>query len=139
MILTGINFLSVLFFVPETRYDRNVGISPATTISDTVLPSEDALEKAVSLTGRETPGSPVSEQVQAPKKTYVQELSLWSGTPADTNLLKMFIRPFPLIVYPAVLFAFLGYAVSLAWVVAVNILVRPCALTISGWLPCRAL
>lgn len=28
---------------------------------------------------------------QAPKKTYVQELSLWSGLP-DTNLFKMFIR-----------------------------------------------
>ena len=47
---------------------------------------------------------------------------MWSGTPANTNILKLFIRPFPLIVYPAVIFAFLGYAVSLAWVVAVNIL-----------------
>lgn len=57
-----------------------------------------------------------------PKKTYVQQLSLWSGTPSDENLLRMFVRPLPMIAYPAVLFAFLGYAVTLAWVVAINIL-----------------
>lgn len=49
-------------------------------------------------------------------------MSLWSGVPKDGNLALMFIRPLPLISYPAVIFAFLGYAVSLAWVVAINIL-----------------
>lgn len=49
-------------------------------------------------------------------------MSLWSGVPKDTNLLKLFIRPLPLIVYPAVILSFLGFAVSLAWVVAINIL-----------------
>jgi len=42
--------------------------------------------------------------------------------PKDTNLFVLFMRPLPLMVYPAVIFAFLGYAVSLAWVVAINIL-----------------
>jgi len=122
VICTGINFLAVLLFVPETQYNRDIGKSLRANTSDTTLQSDDVLEKTVSLTARELPGSPASEQIQVPKKTYVQEISLWSGTPSDTNLLKMFIRPFPFIVYPAILFAFLGYAVSLAWVVAVNIL-----------------
>jgi hypothetical protein len=57
-----------------------------------------------------------------PKKAWVQELSLWSGFPPDTNLVKMFVRPLPMIIYPCVIYAFLGYAVSLVLTVAVNIL-----------------
>lgn len=60
--------------------------------------------------------------LQIPKKTWLQEMSLWNELPKDTNLWEMFIRPLPLIVYPAVMFSFLTYAVSLAWVVAINIL-----------------
>jgi MFS family permease len=59
---------------------------------------------------------------EVPKKTYLQEISLWSGVPAHTNLLKMFIRPLPLIAYPSVIYAFLAYAVTLVLTVAVNIL-----------------
>jgi hypothetical protein len=47
---------------------------------------------------------------QVPPKTYVQQLSLWSGVPKDTSLLRLFLRPFPFIAYPAVAFSFLGYA-----------------------------
>jgi MFS family permease len=49
-------------------------------------------------------------------------MSLWSGTSKDTSLLELFLRPLPMIVYPAVLFAFMAFAVSLAWVVSINIL-----------------
>lgn len=65
---------------------------------------------------------PSSQRNKIPKKTWRQELSLWSGIPKDTSLLKLFIRPLPLIVYPAVVLSFLGFAVSLAWIVAINIL-----------------
>jgi MFS family permease len=60
--------------------------------------------------------------VQLPKKSFLQDLSLVSGVPQQTSLLKLFLRPLPMIVYPAVILAFLGFAVSLAWVVAINIL-----------------
>ncbi|KAF2104890.1 MFS general substrate transporter [Rhizodiscina lignyota] len=104
VILTAINFVAVVLFVPETRYDRS-SMPLATTESDLALPS--ALDKEVD---------------QLPKKTWLQELSLWSGTAKDTNLFEMFVRPLPMLAYPAVMFAFLGYAVSLAWVAAINIL-----------------
>ncbi|KAK4982407.1 hypothetical protein LTR66_009282 [Elasticomyces elasticus] len=81
-----------------------------------VAKTTDSTEKAFSA---ESPRSSIS---QVPKKSWIREMSLWSGVPADTNLFKMFIRPLPLLAYPAVIFAFLGYAVSLAWVVAINIL-----------------
>jgi hypothetical protein len=106
-IITFVNFLAVLFFVPETRYERKQWAGSPTA-------SNVALEKTA---------TSQTEQVETiPKKTYLQELSLWSGTPSGENLPKMFVRPLPMIAYPAVLFAFLGYAVTLAWVVAINIL-----------------
>lgn len=47
---------------------------------------------------------------------------MWSGVAPNTNLLKMFIRPLPMFAYPCVIYAFLGYAVSLVLTVSVNIL-----------------
>lgn len=132
-IFTGVNFLAVVFFVPETRYERDYSSSLESTHGQSLvggdIESPDFLhdDKKVGdvASGISTPTSSSSRpsgMAQIPKKTYAQQLSLWSGTPTNTNLLQLFIRPFPLIIYPAVFFAFLAYAVSLAWVVAVNIL-----------------
>lgn len=126
VILTGVNFVAVVLFVPETRYDR-CSTALASTESRPATASASADELAV--TDRKSASATAhlvsytqSHPSEFPKKEWRQGLSLWSGTAKDTNLLKMFIRPFPLIIYPAVLFAFLGYAVTLAWVVAINIL-----------------
>ncbi|KAF2839092.1 MFS general substrate transporter [Patellaria atrata CBS 101060] len=122
VILSGINFLAILFFVPETQYARDVSKSLEPTASDTSLP---ALYNAETETKQNSPVDAreiLPSSISIPKKSYLQELSLWSGVAKDTNILKTFVRPLPMIVYPAVIFAFLGYAVSLAWVVAVNIL-----------------
>jgi MFS family permease len=141
VIFTAINFIAVVLFVPETRYDRNMSESlgaESTTLNADLSSSsaeEIGTEKSAARSVKEITEAPQ----QLPKKTYMQELSLWSGVPSDTSLLEMFIRPFPLIAYPAVLFALyvrclfqstfhantsrsLAYAVSLAWVVAINIL-----------------
>ncbi|KAK5111863.1 hypothetical protein LTR62_004595 [Meristemomyces frigidus] len=131
-ILTAVNWIVVLMFVPETRYDRSyLETSPNPTLrsdtdradaSDEELGNGASAEKVISSNSRETPRHPALRCKQVPKKTWWQELSLWSGVPKDTNLFVMFIRPFPLIAYPPIIFAFLAYAVSLAWVVAINIL-----------------
>ncbi|KAH7126815.1 major facilitator superfamily domain-containing protein [Dendryphion nanum] len=119
VILTAINFVAVALFVPETRYipDQMANAStPASTSSDMV--NEKTMPPGVKIIRR--PSDDLIGQV--PKKTFVQELSLWSGTTPETNLFKAFVRPFPLIVYPAVIFSFLCYSISLVIVVAVNIL-----------------
>jgi MFS family permease len=85
VILTAINFVAVVLFVPETRYQRtearsNVSVAarsscdknPQADLKSIRRPSDDELQ-------------------QLPKKTFMQELSLWSGSPS-TNLFKMFIR-----------------------------------------------
>jgi hypothetical protein len=132
-ILTFINFAVVVLFCPETRYYRSGMRSnqdnPAPSSSGSSSPPETEvqttgqdLEKVQSTTTKDLGEHPALRQGEIPKKTWKQELSLWSGVPQDTNLLVLFIRPLPLIVYPAVILSFLGFAVSLAWVVAINIL-----------------
>ncbi|PSN63239.1 MFS general substrate transporter [Corynespora cassiicola Philippines] len=118
VIFTGVNFVAVLLFVPETRYDRDTVI---TEQSDPTSDSEGELEKVASAEVTPIRTTPEENAPQLPKKTFVQDLSLWSGTP-PTNLAKMFIRPFPMIVYPSVVYSFLCYSISLVIVVAVNIL-----------------
>ncbi|KAK5112425.1 hypothetical protein LTR85_011534 [Meristemomyces frigidus] len=132
-IFTAVNFVVVLLFCPETRYDR---FDPATypkSASESKGPAsagvfdEEAAdgvpaEKTLSAGSTELSADHPASRQDTPKKTWRRELGLWSGVPKDTNLFMLFVRPFPLIVYPAVIFAFLGYAVSLAWVIAINIL-----------------
>jgi hypothetical protein len=106
VIFTAINFLAVVLFVPETRYDRGSEFAASQgTLSST---SEDELEAEKSAAQSEKEISDATNHQalqQLPKKTFFQELSLWSGVPSDTNLLEMFVRPFPLIVYPAIIYA----------------------------------
>ena len=119
-ILTFINFVVVFLFVPETRYARGGirTILAAEGVSETSSSEEvTTAEKEAYANAQE-----IEEVNRIPKKTFRQNLSLWSGTPKDTNLFKLFLRPLPLIVYPAVILSFLGFAVSLAWVVAINVL-----------------
>lgn len=128
-ILTGINFVTVLLFVPETRYfreekesqsDRDRGQEGVLTSSGEKAVEDPDSEKAV----RDTTGIGKGHFLLAAiaKKTWAEELSLWSGVAPDTNLFKMFVRPLPMFVYPCVIYAFLGYAVSLVLTVSVNIL-----------------
>jgi MFS family permease len=121
--LAALNFLSVLFLCPETRYQRDdVTSRPAAVVrmdSDSLkasseeVPNEKDVHQVVQIS---------DEPARLPKKTFLQDLSLFSRVPQQTSLLKLFLRPLPMIVYPAVILAFLGFAVSLAWVVAINIL-----------------
>lgn len=131
--LTFINWIVCVLFVPETRYDRSQIRSHTSTpasSSSTDIERSGAVEVAatddnklqqVTTAEKELP-HPALRQDEIPKKTWRQELRLWSGVPKDTSLFKLFIRPLPLIVYPAVILSFIGFAVSLAWVVAINIL-----------------
>lgn len=118
-ILVAINFLAIVFFCPETRYERFDVNSPASSTT----PSNENLDRMTSDVAKNASTSGQSEVKSAsvPKKTWVQQMSLRSGI-GNANLAKLFFRPWPMIVYPAVIFAFLCYAVNVAWVSAVNIL-----------------
>ena len=126
VILTAINFVAVLLFVPETRYDRSTitqsNIDSTSNLHQSLPePKEVTEDEKKDSTLAVTPTYSSDTPQQLPKKTFLQDLSLWSGT-ASTNLLKMFIRPLPMFVYPSVIYSFLCYSISLVIVVAVNIL-----------------
>ncbi|KAK8088998.1 hypothetical protein PG997_003959 [Apiospora hydei] len=117
-ILTAITFVGVLFFVPETSLF---------TCWEPAGPSPTPEKSRATASGHPSTcsrsRSPERYAVaELPKKTYRQEVALWTGVTPNTTLLKSFVRPLPLIVYPCVIYAFLGYAVSLVLTVAVNIL-----------------
>ncbi|KAK4647839.1 uncharacterized protein QC761_104890 [Podospora bellae-mahoneyi] len=118
--LTGINFVTVVLMVPETRYHR---VEVTGEGGQQVSESEDNGQEKGKVRGDGEQGQQREGIVAVPKKSWVQELSLWSGTPKDdTSLWKMFLRPLPMFAYPCVIYSFLGYAVSLVLTVAVNIL-----------------
>ncbi|KAA8614739.1 ProP Permease of the major facilitator superfamily [Pyrenophora tritici-repentis] len=115
VILTAINFIAIILFVPETRYKRE----EVDGVDDASYPSNERIVLTQEKASQDIIGHGNVQQL--PKKTWAQDLSLWSGT-SETNIAKIFIRPFPMIVYPAVIYAFLCYSISLVITVAVNIL-----------------
>lgn len=140
VILTGVNFVGVVFFVPETRFCREgegrgerggqvvEGVAGSDGEEGIVNGSErdgsQGLEKRAgedAVTDRQETQD-LTLGAQKEKKTWLQGLNLWSGVTPDTNLVKMFVRPFPMFIYPCVIYSFLGYAVSLVLTVAVNML-----------------
>ena len=107
----------VIFFLPETRFRRDAvdqstfpdGFNePKETMK--VQPqrlSDEALEK----TGRTPSHKP---------KSYVQQLNPWSGIDRQLSYINLNLRPFPLALYPACAFAFLGCRSCSAYKAAVS-------------------
>lgn len=127
-ILTAINFITVLLFVPETRYFRDenqnvtdLGVSPRTLSSEETA-APDVEKTAEVKNGGDITALPLATTSTVPRKSWAQEFTLWSGIAPDTNLVKMFVRPLPMFAYPCVIYSFFGYAVSLVLTVSVNIL-----------------
>lgn len=103
----------VFFFFPETRYERDVKAAVAgvgenaseSEVSTTIDPKDIATEEV-----RDAHSPPPQN-----KKTYLQELIPISPINTKYSYLQLFIRPWPLIVYPALIYTFLIYAMNLGW------------------------
>ncbi|PSS22480.1 hypothetical protein M430DRAFT_18024 [Amorphotheca resinae ATCC 22711] len=120
-ILFGVFMFLVLLFVPETAYNR-VPIQEryggiALRISDIEKPIEKE-ELKVSLdenTATRTTGS------LEKKDSFLRSLRIFTGRYSDAPFLKIFIRPFIIFWYPAVLWAFLVYGTTLTWIVVFSV------------------
>lgn len=97
-IVSGLNFLAIFLLVPETRFDRT-------------MHSNASLEMSASEKGM----SQIIEDVEedntliGTEKTFLQNLSLWSGT-SNGSLLGHAMRPFLLCAYPAVVWSTIACA-----------------------------
>lgn len=117
-ILLGVNLLMIFFFLPETRFRRALGRKEYVSSDSRYIPSAEkftsegmSVDKEAGANGREISPSTSSERVgglMGSKKTKAAELNPWSGIDRNTNWLNHFLRPFPLVVYPACLFAVLA-------------------------------
>jgi hypothetical protein len=113
-IFFGIIMIAVVLLVPETAYRRN---------SLVLVPVEDAkdpdhvVHMKLAHEHDAEPGSEKASYTSRPaaggatekKKTYIQSLAVFTGVHSSAPMWKIFLRPFVLLLYPAVLWAFLVY------------------------------
>jgi hypothetical protein len=104
-----VNAVAIFFLFPETRYFRD-NKSDAVPSSDG-QENTDLSEKPRDSTSKDLDIAPPA----VPKKTFLQELNPWSKVHPTAGFLKLFVRPFPLLLYPAVLYSFLTFSASVSW------------------------
>ncbi|KAJ4144978.1 hypothetical protein LMH87_003843 [Akanthomyces muscarius] len=113
--LIGFVLLLLFFTLPETAYKRMEHIKHISS------GSSEALGSNVSQNSDAETGQPT-----APKHTYLQSLKVFRRKPlTDESMLKMFVRPFALVILPSVLWAALVQSVTIGFLVAVTSNVDP--------------
>jgi hypothetical protein len=112
-ICLGFNLVALFFFLPETQYRREEPASlgglpcgkPAESISTFVAP------------------------ILPSKKSYIRELIPWSGinpgNPRETKLINLFLRPWPLIFYPANIYSFVTFSVVVGCIIGISNMAGP--------------
>ena len=88
--------MGIFFFFPETRYNRSIDAAATAT-----APVIEATDKSMTEHRIEHVHTTDSHILIGTKKTFLQELNIWSGT-TKQSYFNHFIRPFPLLAYPAV-------------------------------------
>ncbi|KAI5920801.1 major facilitator superfamily transporter [Camillea tinctor] len=120
-IFCAASLIAVFLFCPETAFRRDdalgVGIplSPATHNNDSAAASRLDPENPSSNHGGNTTAQPS-------KKTFVQSLTLFDGRKTDERFLRLLIRPLPLFLHPAILWACLVQGVLIGWTVFVGVI-----------------
>ncbi|KAI5925140.1 major facilitator superfamily domain-containing protein [Camillea tinctor] len=118
-ILFGILLPLVILFVPETAYKRQSQEQRLLMAVAADSKSEN-LEKKSAVEEQRENGSESGAQVEK-KEPWVRSLRLFTGTYTSTPLWKIFLRPLVIFWYPAVLWAFLLYGVTLTWIVVFSV------------------
>ncbi|KAI0836676.1 MFS general substrate transporter [Hypoxylon sp. FL0890] len=124
-IIFGILLPLVVLLVPETAYRRNsyeqqLSAQGATGRDAKSVTSEkkDVSSEQEERTKVETVETgAVTEQ----KESYLRSLRLWDGIYTETPLWKIFLRPMVVFFYPAVLWGFLLYGITLSWIVVFSV------------------
>jgi len=117
-IIVGLNLICIFFFLPETRWDRShkeAQSSRKGSNSDEAVSTKDSVttgEKTTVVTDKgvisESASLEGGDETYGPRKTFIQELNPWSGINRNANFLNLFLRPLPMVVYPACTFAVLA-------------------------------
>lgn len=124
-IFSGIGFLTLLFFVPETAYKRasalntdqltaptSPGSSDGSLHSDEISSDEKRLKIASTPSATATQG----------RDPFLKRLLPFNGRKSDDSFWKLLFRPFPLYLQPAVFWGFLMQGVIIGWTVMVGVI-----------------
>ena len=134
-ILTGAAFPALFFLCPETAYRRaaylNTDIEQEVyvpksdghlTSQSTPAPSErngQSIELTSKTDGNETGG--IRNGYPQARTPFIQTLLPFNGRKTDESFFKLLLRPFPLFLHPAIIWACLIQGVIIGWTVFVGV------------------
>lgn len=137
-IFTGACLPLVIFFVPETAYQRSEHLNTDLIASDAghnhSFPKSDNGHQLQSLneeirTSEQVPLDQEAAQKHTvdvnstiPKKSFTQSLLPFNGRVSDDSFWKLLLRPFPLFAHPAILWACLIQGSMIGWTVFIGII-----------------
>lgn len=139
--------MAIFFFVRETTFDRkkvaeptiisgqgNVEITPGTkaTVIEPGFKSDDKKAQIVmttedigfkpSSTGGSASSVKSNDSALDVKHTTRQNLVLWRGRLTDRSMIKAFFQPFPLMIFPSVLFSTVVNGAFITWTITSGII-----------------
>ncbi|RDL40568.1 MFS general substrate transporter [Venustampulla echinocandica] len=118
-VLFGVFIFLVILFVPETAYIRpplqSRFVGTPVLASEVEKEKSDLPQKELTTTASHTPTT-------EPKEPYLRTLRFMTGRKYSTApFWKILVRPAVIFWYPAVLWAFLIYGVTLTWIVVFSV------------------
>ena len=131
-IFAGVLFPVIVFFVPETAYRRpdylNTDLSGDRANSmDRTPGTAKAMENGnghahSGSNGTNAPSSSADTPgVQPAKTSFARSLLPFNGRKTDENFFKLLLRPFPLFLHPAILWACLIQGALIGWTVLIGV------------------
>ncbi|GAB7349175.1 hypothetical protein MBLNU459_g8110t1 [Dothideomycetes sp. NU459] len=123
--ILGLQTILLFLFVPESQYRRDARYNTDELVNDNLenlaqveKRHEQSLVENVELEKSETVTSSRSHHHSRVKKTFVQELAVFTGTYSDDNLLQLIIAPFAVCTNLAVLWVVIVSGATTAFYVA---------------------
>lgn len=135
-VLFGVFGIGIIFFVPETSFNRadmvrrererdqvERRLEDSAVVSSHADPASEKPEPAIQ---SEFTATTYSEKNHHPspvdeKQSYLSSLRIYTGTYSDAPFWKILLRPFVMLFYPAVIWAFLIYGTTLTWIVVFSV------------------
>lgn len=128
-------FVMTILFVPEHAYNRDhlyetdeADVDNLNVLAEVEHAHDDGVvttptdEKAVGTTSTHEELVRVQSGSQETVKTFWEELKPFSGTYSKVNIFKLFIRPVPLMIYPAAMYLYLLQGTMQAWTIGISII-----------------
>ena len=105
---TEANISQVIFFVPETAYRREINTDRASTENLLYPPPH-----------KEKP--PFQAGAAGQRSTFTQRLALFNGRKTDENPIELLLRPFALLIHPAIIWGMITQGAMIGWTVMIGV------------------